>query len=544
MRKNQPRATETIAIAPLIALLFAGIFSPALKAQNPPAGNLPSAQANESPNDLFVTVGKSVLVDSEIPIERISTGFGDVADATAVGPREVLVNGKKAGETSLIIWQQGGSKLFFDVTVRPSRFVANEQLEALRRQLKTEFPDQKIDVSVDNNLVFLRGTVKDLAASDRAMAIASSIGKPVNLLYVNVPKEEEQILLKVRFASVDRSLSNQLGMNFFSLGATNTLGSITTQQFSPPLVGSSTSDSGGGASGKVGGKFGVATLTDALNLLFFRPDLNLGATIRALESKGLLEILAEPNVLAENGKQASFLAGGEFPYPVVQGASAGGTNAITIQFRQFGVRLNFIPTITPRGTIQLQVAPEVSALDYTNGVTVSGFTVPGITVRNVNTEVELAEGQSFAIGGLLDNRETQTLEKVPFIGDVPILGKFFQSRVRTKQNTELMVIVTPEFVRPIPAGQKVPSLNFPVPFLPPNTGSAMSTPGKNVTGQVPVTPPTPTMPVEALIKSMQAEKPLIVTSTSGSSGGYGSGSQMPSGSAPMPAAPATSGPSQ
>lgn len=544
MRKNQPRATETIAIAPLIALLFAGIFSPVLKAQTPPAGNPPSAQANESPNDLFVTVGKSVLVDSEIPIERISTGFGDVADATAVGPREVLVNGKKAGETSLIIWQQGGSKLFFDVTVRPSRFVANEQLEALRRQLKTEFPDQKIDVSVDNNLVFLRGTVKDLAASDRAMAIASSIGKPVNLLYVNVPKEEEQILLKVRFASVDRSLSNQLGMNFFTLGATNTLGSVTTQQFSPPLVGSSTSESGGGSSGKVGGRYGVATLTDALNLLFFRPDLNLGATIRALESKGLLEILAEPNVLAENGKQASFLAGGEFPYPVVQGASAGGTNAITIQFRQFGVRLNFIPTITPRGTIQLQVAPEVSALDYTNGVTVSGFTVPGITVRNVNTEVELAEGQSFAIGGLLDNRETQTLEKVPFIGDVPILGKFFQSRVRTKQNTELMVIVTPEFVRPIPAGQKVPSLNYPVPFLPPNTGAAMSTPGKNVTGPVPVTPPTPTMPVEALIKSMQAEKPLIVTSTSGSSGGYGSGSQMPSGSAPMPAAPATSGPSQ
>jgi pilus assembly protein CpaC len=388
----------------------------------------------------------------------------------------------------------------------------------------------------------LRGTVKDLAASDRAMAIASSIGKPVNLLYVNVPKEEAQILLKVRFASVDRSLSNQLGMNFFTLGATNTLGSVTTQQFSPPLVSSSSSESSGGTTGKVGGKSGVATLTDALNLLFFRPDLNLGATIKALESKGLLEILAEPNVLAENGKQASFLAGGEFPYPVVQGSSVGGTNAITIQFRQFGVRLNFIPTITPRGTIQLQVAPEVSALDYTNGVTVSGFTVPGITVRNVNTEVELAEGQSFAIGGLLDNRETQTLEKVPFIGDVPILGKFFQSRIRTKQNTELMVIVTPELVRPIPAGQKVPGLNFPVPFLPSNSGIAMSTPGQNVTGPVPVTPPTPTMPVEALIKSMQAEKPLIVTSTSGSGAAYGS--QMPAaGPAPMPAVPATSGPS-
>jgi pilus assembly protein CpaC len=534
VRNYQPRATDTIAIASLIALLLAGIFSPSLKAQN---------QQKESPNDLFVTVGKSVLVDSETPIERVSTGFGDVADATAVGPREVLVNGKKSGETSLIIWQQGGSKLFFDVTVRPSRFVANDRLEALRRQMKAEFPDQKIDLSVENDLVFLRGTVRDLEASDRAVAIASSIGKPVNLLYVNVPKPESQILLKVRFASVDRSLSNQLGMNFFTLGATNTLGSVTTQQFSPPLVSSSTSESTGGTTGKIGGKTGVATLSNALNLLFFRPDLNLGATIQALETKGLLEILAEPNVLAQNGKQASFLAGGEFPYPVVQGSSVGGTNAVTIQFRQFGVRLNFIPTVTPRGTIQLQVAPEVSALDYTNGVTVSGFTVPGITVRNVNTEVELSEGQSFAIGGLLDNRETQTLEKVPFIGDVPILGKFFQSRVRAKQNTELMVIVTPEFVRPIPAGQKVPSLNYPVPFLPPNTAIAMSTPGQNVTGPVPVTPPTPTIPVESLIRSMQAEKSLVVTSTSGSGTAYGSGSQMPSGAPPpTPAAPASAPP--
>jgi len=267
--------------------------------------------------------------------------------------------------------------------------------------------------------------------------------------------------------------------------------------------------------------------------------LDLGATIQALEAKGLLEILAEPNVLAENGKQASFLAGGEFPYPVVQGSSAGGTNAVTIQFRQFGVRLNFIPTITPRGTIQLQVAPEVSALDYTNGVTVSGFTVPGISVRNVNTEVELSEGQSFAIGGLLDNRETETFSKIPFIGDVPILGKLFQSISRTKQNTELIVIVTPQVVRPIPAGQHLPELKYPVPFLPPNSGISMATPTQNVTGPVPVTPPTPTMPVEALIKSLQTERPLVVTSSSGSNG-YGSGqSGMPMGSSPAASAPST-----
>jgi pilus assembly protein CpaC len=298
-------------------------------------------------------------------------------------------------------------------------------------------------------------------------------------------------------------------------------------------VGSSSSSGGGGVKGSNGV---TATLSNALNLFFFRPDLNLGATIQALEARGVVEILAEPNVLAENGKEASFLAGGEFPYPVVQGGNTGGTTAITIQFREFGVRLNFIPTITPRGTIRLQVAPEVSALDYANGITLQGFTVPGVSVRNVNTEVELAEGQSFAIGGLLDNRETETLDKIPFIGDIPILGKLFQSRNKTRNNTELMVIVTPQIVRPMPAGQKIAIPNYPVAFLPPNSKTEMATPGQNVTGPVPV-PATPPIPVESLIKSFQ-EKPLIVTSTSSAvSSGGGQQQSAPANTAAPPSAP-------
>ncbi|HEY7391312.1 MAG TPA: type II and III secretion system protein, partial [Bryobacteraceae bacterium] len=282
----------------------------------------------------------------------------------------------------------------------------------------------------------------------------------------------------------------------------------------------------------------TATLSNALNLFLFRPDLNLGATIQALETKGLLEVLAEPNVLAEDGKQASFLAGGEFPYPVVQGAGAGGTNAITIQFRQFGVRLNFIPTITPRGTIRLQVAPEVSALDYANGLTIQGFTVPAVSVRNVNTEVELSEGQSFAIGGLLDNRETEAFNKIPFIGDIPILGKLFQSRSRTKQNTELMVIVTPQIVHPIPAGHPLPGLKYPVPFMEPNTGTDIATPGHSAADPVPVTPPAPAIPFETLMKSLEPEKPLTVDSTTSVYGSSGSGQSSGMQSSPAPAAPA------
>jgi len=524
-------------------------FSTVSRAQNQPAA--PPAQQGrpqqDAPNDLFITVGKSLIVDSVRPIERVSVGLGEIAEAQAVGPQEILVNGKTPGQTSLIIWQQGGEKLFFDVTVQPSRFTADSRLESLRRQFARELPGQKIEPAVENDLIFVRGTVKDLTSADRAMSIASALGKAVNLLYVDVPAPESQILLKVKFASVDRSRSEQLGLNLFSLGATNTLGSTTTGQFNT-LPG--TTFQGLSTKGKLNVPSTVQnyTLSSALNLFFFRPDLDLGATIQALQTKGLLQVLAEPNVLAENGRQASFLAGGEFPYPVVQGGAAGGTAAVTIQFRQFGVRLNFIPTILPRGTIRLQVAPEVSALDYTNGVTLQGFTVPGVSVRNVNTEVELAEGQSFAIGGLLDKRETETMDKIPFIGDVPILGKFFQSRQKSRTNTELIVIVTPQVVHPIPAGQPVPALKYPVPFLPANTGTEMAAPGPNVTGTATPPPATPNVPVETLIKSLQ-EKPLTVNPTSGayagsSMSGGGGGTPAPPAPAPAPAPPAAPPPAQ
>ncbi len=273
------------------------------------------------------------------------------------------------------------------------------------------------------------------------------------------------------------------------------------------------------------------------NLFFFRPDLNLGATIEALQVEGLVQVLAEPNVLASNGKQASFLAGGEYPFPVVQGVSGGVGGAVTIEFKEFGVRLNFIPTLTPRGTIRLQVAPEVSSLDFTNAVTISGFQIPSIDIRRVKTEVELGEGQSFAIGGLLDNRETRTLQKIPFIGDIPILGKFFQSISTNKTNTELMVIVTPEIVAPIPAGQPLPALKYPDKFLPSNSNIPMTTPGADVTGAKAPAPPPPSMPVEKLIQSMQPEKTLV-TDTVYNTGSYGSSqSGATGGASTAPAAP-------
>ena len=207
------------------------------------------------------------------------------------------------------------------------------------------------------------------------------------------------------------------------------------------------------------------TINDLLNIFIFRPDIHLGAVIRALKQKNLLQILAEPNLLTQTGKEASFLAGGEFPFPVVQaGASAG---AVTIQFKEFGVRLSFTPTLTVDGKIHLKVMPEVSALDFANALTISGFFIPALSTRRVETQMELADGQSFAIAGLVDNRLTETIQKIPILGDIPILGRLFRSRLWNKSKTELLDLVTPRIVRPLLPGELPTGPQFPKPFLPP-----------------------------------------------------------------------------
>jgi len=488
-----------IATTCVSALTLAFFSSGAVLAQAPPAGAQPAAATSQdSTNDLSLAVGKSVVLDLARPVTRIVVGAGGFAEAQAVSPTQILLNGKLPGETSLIIWDQTGGRQFFNVTVRQSSFASNDTLEGLRRELRAELPGQNVRVSQDNGIIFLRGTVSNLNSSDRAEKIAGTAGKFVNLLNVNVPAPEPQILLKVKFASVDRNRLKQLGINFAVNGLGNTIGSIGTGQF---------------ASGNISATY---------------PGIGLGASIQALETRGLAEVLAEPNVLAKNGHQASFLAGGEYPYPVAQSSAAGGASPITIQYKQFGVLLAFIPTITNRGTIRLQVAPEVSALDYGNAVNIGGATVPALTIRRVKTEVELAEGQTFIIGGLMDNRETENFEKIPFIGDIPVLGKFFQSMQRQRTNTELIVTVTPELVNPIEAGAPVPELKFPTGFLPPNSGIAMHTPDQRPAGSAPAPPPA-TIPVEKLIESMKPEQPLVIEGGMSVGGGGSGGGQQQAG---------------
>jgi pilus assembly protein CpaC len=525
------RANTFISIACCSALSFVLCSGKVLQAQAPPA-NSPSAGSSfqDSANELSVSVGKTVLVDCVRPASRVAVGLGDIATASVISPTEIMVNGKAPGETSLIIWDDRGGRQFFNVTVRNPASAMETSMDSIRRQIRTELPGQTLNLGAENGVIYLRGTVDDLTSSSRAVQIASTAGKVVNLLNVKVPPAKPQILLKVRIASVDRNKLKNLGINMFNLGLGNAIGAITTTQYSPPFV---TGGSSGGGSGGVSGAAGTASLSQEGNIFAYFPGLNVGASITALQTQGLAEVLAEPNLMAMDGKQASFLAGGQYPYPMVQGTSAGGAGAVTIMFKEYGVRLNFIPTITPRNTIRLQVSPEVSTLDFANAVTISGFTVPAITTRRINTEVELADSQTFVLGGLLDNRESETFEKIPFIGDIPILGKLFQSKSINRTNTELIVMVTPELVSPISANAALPELKYPVEFLPPNSNNPMHNPDAKTAENTPAPVPA-TIPVETLIQSMKPEKPLVIES---GTGGFGVGSTMGGGASSSDAPP-------
>jgi pilus assembly protein CpaC len=254
--------------------------------------------------------------------------------------------------------------------------------------------------------------------------------------------------VKVRFAQVDRSKLTAFGINLFSTGAANTFGSVSTQQFAPLQLVS--------AEGGKGVTTSTLGLSDLLNVFLFRPDIDLGVTIRDLQQKNVLQILAEPNLLAASGEPAKFLVGGELPYPVLSGAL--GAQTVSVQFKPFGVKLEFTGTVEDDGTIRLKVFPEVSSLDYTNAITISGFVLPAIATRHAETVVQLRGGQSFGIAGLLDQRTTAQFAKVPGIGDIPVLGQLFRSRSVNALNSELMVIVTPTIVDPVAEPTTAPAL--------------------------------------------------------------------------------------
>jgi len=403
---------------------------------------------------MTLSIGRSLVLDRSADVTRISISNPDVVDAVAVTSREILVNGKAPGLSSLVIWSKTGERTMYAVTVE-------RDLEPIRRLLKETFPDEAVDVRADRDSLALVGHASSPGVAERAMALIAPQAKAVvNNLQVVPPRAEKQILLRVKFAEVDRTSGNSFGVNLLSTGALNTPGSIGTQQF----AGGTPSAVNGTIGNHLTGSSTSFSLADALNIFAFRPDLNLGAVIQDLQARGVLQILAEPNLVTTNGKEASFLVGGEFPVPVPQAGSAVG--AITIQFREFGIRLNFTPQVTANRTIKLHVKPEVSSIDMSNAVVFNGFTIPALSTRRMETDIELAEGQSFVIAGLLDDRVTENLSQIPGLAHLPILGPLFKSRSINKSKTELVVMVTPESTYPLSAADPKPLPHMPREFLP------------------------------------------------------------------------------
>jgi pilus assembly protein CpaC len=459
------RTTFFVAVAlSFLVPLFASRFSLAEASPQQPATQAPqeptppattqttlppqSAQPQGSA-PLRVMVDKSLLINTTEQIKRISVTDPSVADPTVLTPTQILVHGRAPGEVSLIIWDELERSRSFDLRV-------DVDVSACAEEEHRVFPEEQISVTPSRAAIVLSGHVTTEDVAKRAGELASAYSKNVVNVLTFGPVGAQEVLLEVKFAEVDRSALTQLGANIFSTGAGNLFGTTTTGQFggfTPPAI---TQTQGQSPPFEA-----TQTLSNVLNLFLFQPNVHLGTVIEALQTKNLLQILAEPNLIAVNGKKASFLAGGQFPFPIVQPGA--GFTAVTISFKDFGVRLEFTPVIMPNGNIHLTVAPEVSTLDFADALTISGFTVPALSTRRAETEFELRDGQSFVIAGLIDNRVTDIWNKVPGLGDIPILGNFFKSKSIQKSNSELMVLCTVHRVSP--NTEPPPTPKNPQPFI-------------------------------------------------------------------------------
>ncbi len=427
-------------IATGIALLLATASSVVL-AQDRPGVPPQSGQSVSQFQKVQLTAGRSTVVSTEFDVTRIAITNPDVADAVVVQAREILIDGKKAGTVSLIVWGTTGRTQYDVIVEQPT--------STLEQQLHMLFPGEDVTVGANDGATILSGQVSSTNVMLRMGEIATASSPKaqiINLLQVPGGTESQQVMLQVRFAEVNRRMLTEAGLTLFLKGE-RFAGRSTTQAFAQPDFDDE--------------KAGGLVFSDFLNLFFFDRETGIGGVLKALQQTGGFQSLAEPNLIAYNGQEASFLAGGEFPIPVVQGT----TGSVTVVFKEFGIRLAFKPTIAG-DVIRLKVKPEVSSLDFNNGITLQGFRIPALTTRRAETDVELRDGQTFAIAGLLDNQSQNDNAAIPILSKLPIIGALFKSKSSRAEQTELMVLITPRLVRPLDPDE-VPALpTRPEPFIP------------------------------------------------------------------------------
>ena len=436
----------------------------------------PSIQAATASDTVHMIVGQSVVLTAIAPLRRVYVGNPSVLLTYPSGASEIVLTAKTVGVSSMILWDTVGGHRLYTVS-------ADLDSDGLREALDEAFPGadsagpkgSTIHAESIEGKVYLTGTVATEAASEAAFKLAAIYSKDVvNSLRIE-PVHGKQVQLKLRIVEVDRTKLEQFGINIFAGGRTSM--STSTQQFSN----TTTSTATGGVSS--------LSVSDPLNLFLYSAKLNVGVTVKDLEQRNILQVLAEPTLTTMSGLPARFLSGGEFPFPVVQGGT-GNTTAISIQFRPYGVKVDFTPTVNADGSIRIKLAPEVSTLDYSNAVTISGFTIPALSTRRAETEVEIKDGESFVVSGLLDHRATDSLSKVPGISSIPILGQLFKSKGISHSVVELVVIVTATVVDPLTAqtGQHPNEPKFVVPNLDSDTFDA-TVHGKQKAGPAMAVPP-------------------------------------------------------
>ena len=391
----------------------------------------PQAMAEGAVESITVEPGTHKLIRAKGPVARVAVGDPKIADVNVVNGREVLINGKTGGVTSLLVWTRGNGVAEYRIAVATA-VAPDPELSALTIQ-----PGGALDGSTPSLLAHRKATQSTSPRDKDAPAPAdrSTVGG------------ETQVMSQVKIVEVNRTTLQQYGINLFKIGASSTAGFGNPSTISRSALSESSS--------VFASATGFLPIGDAFNIVFG----NNGYTgiLSVLERKGLARTLAEPSLTALSGQTASFLAGGEFPYPVPQGSATGG-GAITVQFREFGVRLNLTPTVLSNNRIAVKVAPEVSDLDFTNAVTIQGTTVPGIIIRRTDTTVELGDGETFVLSGLVSNNLTNNVDKVPWLGDIPVLGAFFRSTRINRAEKELIMIITPHLVRPLARGTQLPAL--------------------------------------------------------------------------------------